>query len=182
MSSIQGCTSTKSFVSNQEEPLENKYDFPYAAYGYYEGLMETYTADGVTKIPMAMLIDAWIEPNTFQWQIIYNPRTEFADKRRYTLHIKDLKRGHYQLDDDHGVLLDAFLFNNRLVTRYKVGHTALETIHSFEDETIIFEVLGGPAKHISTIEPIKIDSIEIPEINTLKTSTYQRAVLRKIRG
>lgn len=164
------------------ESKNNKIDFPYDIIGFWKGELEIFKADAqVQKIPMSMLIEEANELDTYVWQLIYN-EGENEDKRTYALLTYDQVKGHYLIDEDNGIVLDAFLFENKLVSTFSVQESLLTVIYTFLPEDIIFEVFAGPQKAINRTGDIKVGEATIPPVDSYKTAAFQRGTLKRIRG
>ena len=92
------------------------------------------------------------------------------------------ERNHYKIDEDNGIILDCFLFENKLISTFDVGGTLLTTMNTFLEDDMVFEVIAGPIEIINTTGDMKVNENVIPPVNSYQTKTYQRAVLKRIRG
>lgn len=157
-------------------------DFPFDALGYWEGILEIYSVDSlVQSVNMSIHIEETSDNQVYSWQITYNPG-ENEDQRNYLLLIFNKMKGHYKIDEDNGIVLDAFLLNNKLVSDFEVQGTRLKTINTFLGEKMIFEVYAGPIKEINITGDMKVEDNVIPPVKSFNLTTYQRAVLKRIRG
>ena len=157
-------------------------DFPYDYLGYWKGTLDIYSVDSlIQSVNMSVLIDDTIDESVFRWELTYNPG-ENEDKRPYLLTLHNPNNGHYKIDEDNGIILDCFLFGNKLITTFDVESTILTTVNTFNEDELIFEVIAGPKELINTTGDIKIDNQVIPPVNSYQVKTYQRAVLERIRG
>ncbi len=181
---ICACTPTSKLSKADETTLakQNVLSFPEIAVGYWEGNIEIYQDTGmIQSVPMALDIFDIGEKGVLAWHIIYNPgKTE--DKRKYLLMEVNKEKGHYQIDEDNGIILDAFLLDNKLISSFTVSGSTLQTINTFFDEKMVFEVIAGPEQAINTTGNIKVEENEIPPVDSYKVSTYQRATLTRVRG
>ncbi len=157
-------------------------DFPYDVLGYWEGQLEIFGVDSLLQtVPMAVLIDETLDPVVFQWELIYNPGDQ-EDRRPYLLLMHNKERNHYKIDEDNGIILDCFLFENKLISTFDVGGTLLTTMNTFLEDDMVFEVIAGPIEIINTTGDMKVNENIVPPVNSYQTKTYQRAVLKRIRG
>lgn len=169
-------------IDEVEQSKEIELDFPYDLLGYWKGELEIFSRTGnVQKIPMAMLIEETSDESTIGWQLIYNEK-EKEDKRSYLLIIVDKESGHFQIDEDNGIILDAYLFKNKLVSSFSVQGSLLTVSYTFLEDDIIFEVIAGPVKPIHSTGNIKVGEASIPPVDSYETTAVQRATLKRIRG
>ncbi len=179
-----GCDSTSKLSKIDEVKLEQEstFEFPYNAIGYWEGSLEIFQDTGmVQKVPMALDIFEIGESNILAWHIIYNPG-KMEDKRKYLLMEIDKERGHYQIDEDNGIILDAYFLDNKLISSFSVSNSTLQTINTFFENQMVFEVIAGPQESINTTGNMKVEEEVVPPVDSYKISTYQRAVLKRRRG
>lgn len=165
---------------NQSKELE--LDFPFDLIGYWKGELEIISGNGEKQIiPMAMLIEETADSETFGWQLIYN-EGDLEDKRSYLLMTVDKENGHYQVDEDNGIILDAYLFDNKLISTFSVQSSLLTVCYTFLRDDIVFEVYAGPQKPIHSTGNIKVGDVLIPPVDSYMTSNVQRGVMKRIRG
>lgn len=183
-SAFYSCNPTKELTKADEANLSEKTEisFPESAVGYWEGEISIFQEKGLAqKVPMALDIFEIGESKVWAWHIIYNPGKE-EDKRKYLLIEVDKEKGHYQIDEDNGIVLDAYLLDNKLISSFSVSNSTLQTINTFFEDQMVFEVIAGPQKSINTTGNMKVVEEEIPAVDSYKVSTYQRASLNKKRG
>lgn len=178
------CKPTTKLTKIDESSLEKEQtlDFPVDIMGFWTGELEIYTVEGVVqKVPMALDIFEIGESDVWAWHIIYNPGKN-EDKRKYLLMEINKETGHYQIDEDNGIILDAYLMGNRLISSFSVSGSTLQTINTFFEDQMVFEVIAGPQKAINTSGNMKVEDKEIPSVDSYQISGYQRAHLKRKRG
>ena len=183
-SAFYSCKPTKNLTKIDEAKLSENMElsFPEDAVGYWLGEISIFQDTGlVQKVPMALDIFEIGETGVWAWHIIYNPGKN-EDKRKYLLIEVNKEKGHYQIDEDNGIILDAYLLNNKLISSFSVSNSTLQTINTFLDSQMVFEVIAGPQKSINTSGNMKVEENEIPPVDSYQLSTYQRAILSKKRG
>jgi len=181
---ISACTTTSKTKKIDEAKVSKEIDieFPEDVLGYWKGELEIFRDTGlVQQIPMAILIEETLDNEMYIWEITYNPGKE-EDKRPYLLIVKNKERGHYQVDEDNGIILDAFLLDNKLFSTFEVGKSMLTTVNTFIGDEMVFEVIAGSADPINTTGDMKVGEHSIPPVYSFSTATYQRAILKRIRG
>lgn len=182
---ISSCKSTTPIQKTDEVKISKELilDFPFDALGYWKGEIEIFMDTGrVQKLEMAMLIAESPDPSVYEWKIIYNPDSDKEDRRNYLLLTIDSETGHYQIDEDNGIILDCYLLDNKLISTFEVSGSILTTINTFIGDGMVFEVIMGPSKEINITGDIKVGEHTIPPVKSFKTSTYQRAFLYRKRG
>ncbi len=183
-SAFVSCNSTRKLSKVDEATMaENtEIEFPYNAIGYWEGEISIFQDTGfVQKVPMALDIFEIGEAKEYAWHIIYNPGKE-EDRREYLLIEVDKETGHYQIDEDNGIVLDAYLLDNKLISSFSVSNSSLQTINTFFQDDMVFEVIAGPQEAINTTGNMKVEGETVPPVESYKLTTYQRAILKKVRG
>lgn len=183
-SAFVSCNPTSKLSKVEEAQLSSTQDFqfPGNAIGYWEGEIEIFQDTGmVQKVPMALDIFEIGEAKEFAWHIIYNPGKD-EDRREYLLIEINKETGHYQIDEDNGIVLDAYLLDNKLISSFSVSNSTLQTINTFFEDNMVFEVIAGPQEAISTTGNMKVEGETIPPVESYKLTTYQRAVLKRVRG
>jgi len=169
-------------IDEVEESINKDIDFPYDILGYWKGELNIISVQNKRQvIPMAMLIEETADSETFSWQIMYNEGEE-QDTRSYLLMFIDPENGHYQIDEDNGIILDAYLFGNKLISTFSVQGSLLTVSYTFYPDKIHFEVIAGPVEAIHTTGNIKVGEASIPPVDSYQTSALQQGILKRIRG
>ncbi len=177
-----GTTSELSKVDEAELSEGFELKFPESAIGYWEGEIFIFQDTGmVQRVPMALDIFEIGESGVWAWHIIYNPGKD-EDKRKYLLLEVDKERGMYQIDEDNGIVLDAYLLDKKLISSFSVSNSTLQTVNTFLGDKMVFEVIAGPQEAINTTGNMKVKENEIPPVDSYRVTTYQRATLTKKRG
>ncbi len=176
-------TSCNSSGSEKKQNLElddqNALIFPEDWLGYWEGELSIYNQKGLSqKIPMALDHKSTDTLGTYGWAIIYGEDVE-AGRRDYYLKEIDKDKGHYVTDEKNGILLDAFLLNNRLSSTFEVEGTLITSSYIREGDNMIFEIYVGDTNNPKvTGDTLDIDD-EIPVVNSFLSTGYHKAILRK---
>ena len=184
ISLISSCTTTSKTKKVDEAKVSKDFylDFPEDVLGYWEGEIEIFRDTGlVQSLPMGIFIAESLDKGMYVWEITYNPGKD-EDKRPYLLIVKDKEKGHYQVDEDNGIILDAYLLDNKLFSTFEVGKSLLTTVNTFIGEEMVFEVIANSAEPINTTGDMKVGKHSIPPVYSFSTATYQRAILKRIRG
>jgi hypothetical protein len=167
--------------SQDNNPKETKsISFPDDWLGVWKGKLKIYSPKG-----LAQEVDMKIENlptdtiDVYQWALIYG-EDEVKGRRNYFLKVIDREKGHYVVDEKNGILIDAFLFNNKLISNFEVMNNQLTSIYDLTDDTMIFEIYVNKTTPISTTGNIESENGEkIPEVKSYPISGYQKAILCK---
>ncbi len=177
-----GTTSEVSKIDEANLSIQTELEFPENALGYWVGEIGIFQDTGLVQtLPMALDIFEIGESGVWAWHIIYNPGKD-QDKRSYLLIEVDKERGHYQIDEDNGIILDAYVLDNKLISSFSVSNSTLQTINTFLEDQMVFEVILCPQEAINTTGNMRVEDNQIPPVDSYKVSTYQRAVLKRKRG
>lgn len=153
---------------------ETEQHFPDAWIGEWGGELKIYSGQGLAQtLEMELHISA-LEKGKWGWTIIY--KGDEVDERNYELNIKDASKGHYVIDEQNSILLDAFYLGNTLVSRFSVNNSLLMINYTFESDRVVFDVFSGN-KDTSVVTGEEITQVK--EIRSYQMGTRQRAVLLK---
>ncbi len=156
--------------------------FPGNWVGEWTGDLVISTSAGeVQQLPMILRILPQ-EEGRYTFTIVYGEDTP-ENTRPYFLETIDAEKGHYVTDEENSILLDDFLINGKLYSRFEVmGNLLLSTLEEREGQ-LIYEIISGPLAPIRTTGDTIIEGEEIPPVNSYHVKVQQRAVLvRKENG
>lgn len=153
--------------------------FPRMSLGSWSGDLEIFNSKGkLMSVPMTLEITTTELDSIFGWTIIYGEGDE-VDKREYQLRLLDSDTKHYVVDEKNGILLDAYLLDETLVSTFKVEGNILTCTYALEDDHIIFSIYSYPEQVVRTSGDIVHDGTQIPMVYSYQTQIYQKAILRK---
>ncbi|MBP6397102.1 MAG: hypothetical protein KBF57_06455 [Saprospiraceae bacterium] len=154
--------------------------FPDDWLGGWQGDLDIYNTTGkVMTVPM----QCWhqIRPDgSYDWQLVYGSGDK-QDVRAYELKKFNTAKGHYQIDEKNGILIDAFVLHDRLVSTFSVMENVIQTHYIIEKDLMTFEVYMHNQKEISLSGDTIINGDTIPAVRSFNNQVYQRAVLKRIR-
>jgi len=154
--------------------------FPDDWLGGWEGELDIYNATGkVMTVPM----QCWHQKRSdgaYDWHLVYGTGDK-QDVRAYELKKINPAKGHYQIDEKNGILIDAFVLHDRLVSTFGVMENVIQTHYIIEKGQMTFEVYMHNQKEISTTGDTIIQGDTIPLVNSFHNQVYQRAVLKPIK-
>jgi hypothetical protein len=150
--------------------------FPQSFIGHWEGTLNWYQTGKKTpqQVKMQLIIKPADSANTFTWQIIYGNRGE--DNRPYILKPVDTAKGHWQIDERNGIIIDQYFIGHRFTSAFSVQTTTIVDSYWLEGKNLIAEFYGLTAKPVSTTGKGTEDS---PKVDSYGTKSYQRAVLKR---
>ncbi len=115
-------------ISNPEYSKLNL-NFPDDWLGFWEGDLHIYDEMGLQQsLPMALDNSITGVKGQFTWAIIYGTDS-IAGRRDYLLKEVDKNKGHYMVDEKNGILLDAYLIDNELVSVFEVMGNSLTSTY-----------------------------------------------------
>ncbi|MCU0708161.1 MAG: hypothetical protein MUF23_07715 [Pirellula sp.] len=163
------------------QPLEDSKPttmFPASWLGRWQGEVESQSpAGGSMKFKMSLEIRESDSPDQVTWTILYQGE-QGESERKYLLKAVDPKKGHFVIDEQNGILLDAVLINNCLSTHFSVQQQRLWSTYRLQTSD------SGPEIHFELFTASEGDVTTtggkdgVPEVQTLKTQSRQFAVLR----
>jgi len=118
-------------------------DFPNKWVGTWKGKMYIYGHGQLRdSVQVEMHIRPLMEPNRWQWKTTYlstqNPIT-----KDYILKVVEATKGHFQVDEGDGIVLDAFLFGGKLFHLFEVKGLYLTATYEMRENRLLFEITSG---------------------------------------
>jgi len=152
--------------------------FPETWQGVWEGELVISTVKGeAQRIPMLLKILP-LDDGRHTYTIVYGEETE-DNTRPYYLQAVEGEPGHFQVDEDNGIILDEYFINGKLYSRFEVmGSLLLSTVEESGDQ-LIYEIIAGSMEAVSTTGDTVIDEEEIPPVQSFAVNVQQRAVLSR---
>jgi hypothetical protein len=156
-------------------------DFPASWTGNWTGQLDIFNGNGkVQSVQMTIEIHPLDTSTTgrYAFGLIYGSKEQ--DWRPYELVPVDPKRGFYRVDEKNSIVMESFLYGSKLLCWFVVqNNRILCTYEKTDAETMVFEVVSGNEKPVSTTGKTTQGAEEIPEVNTYPVAVFQRAVLKK---
>jgi hypothetical protein len=152
--------------------------FPASFTGHWQGTLFWYQAG--KKLPQKVKMQLIIRPadsaDQYTWQIIYGDKGE--DNRPYILKPVDTAKGHWQVDERNGIVLDQYFIGNRFTSAFTVQSTTIVDSYWREGKNLVAEFYSLTAKPVNTTGQGTEDS---PKVDSYATKSYQRAVLKRLK-
>ena len=123
---------------------------------------------------MQLVIQPTDSANTYTWQIIYGEKGE--DNRPYLVKPVDTAKGHWQVDERNGIIIDQYFIGNRLASAFTVQTTTIVNSYWREGENLVAEFYGLTAKPVATTG---LGTEESPKVEGYGAKSYQRAVMKR---
>lgn len=150
--------------------------FPQAYLGRWEGILSIHNPQGgIDTVDMRLDIgpDSCASQACWTWRLRYG--TGGKDDRPYQLVQLDKNKGIYQIDEKNGIILDAVLRNNVLMSRFSVGKSLLLITYHLQGDEILFEVFTGGMETSNAVA----DSSSAYKIENWPVGAYQVARLTR---
>lgn len=150
--------------------------FPKDFLGHWEGTLNWYQAGKKTpqQVKMQLIIKPTDSASAYTWQIIYGNKGE--DNRPYLLRPVDTAKGHWQVDERNGIVLDQYFIGGRFTSAFTVQTTTIVDSYWREGKNLIAEFYGLTVKPVNTTGNGTEDS---PKVDSYGTKSYQRAVMKR---
>lgn len=148
--------------------------FPQDWAGEWEGRLNIYKRTGKSMDLYMGLNILPIDSIRHTFTIIYG-EGEKRQERLYEVFQKKGEIGHYIVDEKNSILLDDFLFHNKLFSRFEVEGNLLLVTYEKQGEEILFEVISGKLDPLN--ETGGQDSIST--VHSYGISVMQKAILRR---
>ncbi|HVF96606.1 MAG TPA: hypothetical protein VM871_04765 [Flavisolibacter sp.] len=148
--------------------------FPQSFLGHWQGTLLWYQAGKTTpqKVPMQLIVRPADSANTFTWQIIYGDKGQ--DNRPYVLKPVDTVKGHWQINEGNGIVLDQYLVGGRFTSGFTVQNTTIVDSYWRVGKTLVVEFHSLSAKPVATTGN---GTEESPKVDSYGVKGFQRAVL-----
>jgi len=174
------------FVSPLKGQGDHVKKFPEDWLGVWQGNLEIYSGQTlVQKVPMKLEHSATDSNDLYIWALIYG-EDEVKGRRDYRLQPVDKSKGHWVVNEQNSILLDAFIYENQLISNFGIvdedpkKSTNLMSSYRLEGNDLVFEIwvfAGDPVRKSGGIE---LNAEKIPLVYAYPVRGYQRAVLKKM--
>lgn len=150
--------------------------FPKDFTGHWEGELQWFQTGKPLpqKVKMQLIIRPADSAGTYTWQIVYGDAGQ--DNRPYLLKPVDTAKGHWQVDERNGIVLDQYWVGNRFTSAFTVQNTTIVDSYWREGDNLIAEFQGLTAKPVAITGEGTEDS---PTVQSYGTKSYQRAMMKR---
>ncbi|WP_052705373.1 hypothetical protein [Flavobacterium sp. 316] len=149
--------------------------FPDDFFGKYKGKLNIHNQNGSQVIDMELHLLPTDTIARYKYTIIYKS-DKVNQERKYTLLEKDKTKGQYIIDENNGILLNAFVTDNTLYSIFEVQGSLLTTTEHFADNYVDFEIMYS---NKNNMEKSGKNTEEIPEVLSYPVINVQKARLYK---
>lgn len=149
--------------------------FPKSYFGIYKGDLLIQNASGTQSVGMELHVNATDTIGKYQYKIVYIT-DDNRQERNYNLITKDGEKGQFVVDENNGILLEAKLFENKLISVFEVKGSLLITTETFYEGYMTFEIVFSNINNKSLSGG---DSEMSPEVSSYPVSVYQYAKLQR---
>ena len=87
--------------------------------------------------------------------------------------------GQYLIDEKNTIKIETYLFDKKLVSWYDVQGTMILASHELRNGQLLFEIIAGQSKEVSTTGGTTFEGEEIPPVRTFPITTTQQATLSR---
>lgn len=173
------CSPKKNNLAEISEETSETFDFPKDWLGTWSGELHIYTEKGLQQtIPMSINNQRTSHQDTFIWSITYGPDPE-KGLRDYRLIAKNPERGHYQVDEQNGIILDSYMLGNKLMSSFEVMGNQLTSTYERKSDHILFEIMMMSAQRGVITGDTIIRNDTIPPVTSYPVRVSQIAKLYK---
>lgn len=153
--------------------------FPANWIGNYKGELQIYAVDSIAmQVDMKLAIAPTENDSIFQWKMtyIFNGNEDIRD---YQLKLVDASKGHYMVDENNGILIDAYYRNGILTSFFEVEKSFIISEYKKVGADIHFDIISAKeSPYLSGNK--KVNGETIPEVLSFPVNGRQEAVLIKI--
>jgi hypothetical protein len=127
------------------------------------------------KVKMQLIVRPTDTANVYTWQIIYGDKGQ--DNRPYLLRPVDTAKGHWQIDERNGIVIDQYFTGGRFASAFTVQTTTIMDAYWREGKNLVAEFYALSAAPVSTTG---LGTDESPAVKSFSLKSYQRAVLKPV--
>lgn len=164
---------------NSATSMNENIVFPFDWLGIWSGDLKIKKGNGEEQVlPMELHLVETSDSSIYDFKIIYDVNNK-KDSREYLLKEKDKTKGHYQIDEQNTILLDAFLIDNHLLQSFEVmGNSILSDIY-LKDNLLHYEIIFS-TKNESKISGGQLyQGDSIPAVISYPVLSTQKAILSR---
>jgi hypothetical protein len=175
---LSGCATSDARTESAAKPDEGVAptdpEFPDAWIGSWRGTCVARYPDGRRMaFPMELHVRPLDDPQRWSWTLVYGAGAQ-RQERPYQLVCLDADAGHYAIDEQNSIVIDAYHIGADLVSMYQVQQSLMIVVYTRTAEGIEFALsaVGTGAPRTSGGEG------EIPAVDAYPVQVMQRATLR----
>ncbi len=159
--------------------IQDTIPFPQSWEGKWTGTLEVFNLLGKQReLPMELHILPMDTSENHTFHIIYG-EDKVEGLRPYELVTVNPDKGMYAIDEKNSIQMEAYLIDNTLLQRFDVEGTMLLTSTEKRGDKLVWSIISGPLKVMSTTGNETVDDEEIPEVKAYPLVVMQKAILTK---
>lgn len=150
--------------------------FPFSFVGKWKGTIQWIVAGKPTQtFTMQLRVLPTDSAGIFTWQIIYGDKEQ--DNRPYLLKPIDTTTGHWVIDENNGIVLDNYVFENCLKGAFTVSGNTIADNYCLENGQlkVEFTTIKLADKKITGT-----GTADAPYVNSYRIASYQVGILSRI--
>jgi len=151
-----------------------KKQFPHDWQGNWKGELLWHQRGNSEPKKVMMQLSIKAIDSSYTWHLSYDNAGK--DSRPYKLVPKDMVAGHWQIDENNGIIIDMYFVGNRLTGAFTVGSSTIITSYWLEAGKLIAEFHNISGKPINSTG---LNTEESPTVQTYSVRSYQRAELSR---
>jgi len=101
--------------------------------------------------------------------------------RAYLLKTIDASIGHYAVDEQNSIQIDAYLLGEKLVQRFEVMGNLLDTFIEKRGDNLVWEIFSGKNQATNITGDTVQDGEDIPRVKTFSMGVYQKCILSLVK-
>lgn len=180
---LASCTSTTVIYDSPPGVVDAEgiecYEFPADWLGYWQGDLEIINGRGGRQVvPMALDYRKEKDSDRYHWAIIYGADT-IAGRRDYFLEAVNDSIGHYRIDEQNSIVIDAYNYGNALVSGFEVQGNLLTSVSRRDGADMVFEIYMLKAEKGAETGGGIVDSNAVPTVVTYPVAVRQVARLKR---
>ncbi|MEP2936220.1 MAG: hypothetical protein ABJM06_12565 [Gilvibacter sp.] len=156
-------------LSGQEK---DETTFPEAYLGIYKGTLKITSDRGSQEVKMTFILDATATAGNYRYVLQYGDQPP----RDYLLIAQEGAPGRFVVDEQNDILLDAYNYENALISIFEVQGNLITTTERFYEDFMDFEITMIKSE---TPKMTGGTSEEIPPVKSFPLQVIQKARLIK---
>ncbi len=150
--------------------------FPFSFVGKWKGTMQWIVAGKPTQtFTMQLRVHPTDSAGIFTWQIIYGDQEQ--DRRPYFLKPIDSAKGHWVIDENNGIVLDNYVFENCLKGAFTVSGNTIADNYCLENGLLKVEFTSIKLADKKTTGN---GTTDVPHVDSYRIASYQVGLLHRI--
>ena len=118
--------------------------FPDKCAGEWEGKMFMYNEGVIVDtVDVSMFIEYRPDSLDWTWKTVYNSAKYPQITKDYKLIKSEEAENKYILDENNGILLYSYVFDNKMYSAFEVMGSLLNSVYILNEDELIFEITSG---------------------------------------